>query len=129
MSTTPTTRRTPQQEASRVYRLLLEAGGNARQAGLYCLIGDRSNELITLGGRLIVHDNKHELALLMTGVRIVPVPLSAGDKLEHFVPIAALEENTALLWPLSPLDFRQDGDGMTVPEPQRLEVPDPSRGG
>lgn len=70
----------------------------------YGLQGVTSGELITYGGRVLVHDNPAELAFLIAGARVVTIP--RGVSVEQTLPIAAHPELAGLRWPLRREDFR-----------------------
>ncbi|MGH8571198.1 MAG: hypothetical protein ACREX8_01305 [Gammaproteobacteria bacterium] len=70
----------------------------------YGLQGARSRELLTLGGRVLVHDNATELEYLIAGARIVAVPSDIPD--EQTMPISAHPELGHISWPLRKADFR-----------------------
>ncbi len=70
----------------------------------YGLQGTNSGELLTLGGRVLVHDNSAELAFLTAGARIVTVPGDIPD--EQTLPISAHPEFAGVTWPLRKDEFR-----------------------
>lgn len=58
-----------------------------RPQRLFCLRGDVTGTRITWGGRVIVHDNRHELEFLFPKLRIEPVTIRPTDAIEaRFVP-------------------------------------------
>lgn len=55
--------------------------------GWFCLAGAASGQLLTLQGRLLVHHDRHELAYLIPGHKVLAVPPSASRG--PFLPISA----------------------------------------
>lgn len=70
----------------------------------YGLKGNRSGNLITFGGRILVHDNENELQFLFPGTQVVRVSNSMPE--EMTMPIAAHPELTSVRFPLNRRDFR-----------------------
>lgn len=69
----------------------------------YALVGPVSGDLLTLGGRVIVHDNRAEMEFLLPSARVVRV--TDGD----LGPTLPLREHPGLshvTWPLDPKEFR-----------------------
>lgn len=72
---------------------------------MYALQGLTSGDLITWGGKVLVHDNRRELEFLfIAGVRVVECPrdLVANDLT---MPIWAHPEYEGLSWPLRRSEF------------------------
>lgn len=74
--------------------------------GWHCLRGPQSGDLLTLGGKLVVHHTAQELHVLVPGAQVVPVPPSA--KGGPFLPISAHPQFRAVRsWdPIDPEEFR-----------------------
>lgn len=70
----------------------------------YGLQGEISRELLTYGGRVLVHDNPAELAFLVTGARVVTLPRDIPP--DQTLPIKFHPELSNLRWPLRKADFR-----------------------
>ena len=70
----------------------------------YGLQGPVSRELLTCGGRVLVHDNPHELAFLVPGVRVVSVPRDIPP--EQTMPISAHPGLAGVRFPLDRRDFK-----------------------
>lgn len=67
----------------------------------YALVGGSTNDLLTLGGRVIVHDSKEEMEWLMPNTRVVRVNGDIG-------PTLSLREHPSMAsvqWPLNKNDF------------------------
>jgi len=71
---------------------------------LYGLKGNRSEVLLTYGGRVLVHNNDRELQFLFPGTEVVRVP--AGIPEELTMPIFAHPELASVRFPLDRRDFR-----------------------
>lgn len=75
-------------------------------ARLYALQGLTSGDLITWGGRVLVHDNRAELEwLFLTGVRVVECPRDLAANEAITLPIWAHPEYEGLSWPLRRSEF------------------------
>jgi hypothetical protein len=70
----------------------------------YGLKGNRSGDLLTYGGRVLVHRDKNELQFLFPGTQVVRV--SDGLPEELILPISAHPELAAVRFPLQRKDFR-----------------------
>jgi len=70
----------------------------------FALQGAVSRELLTYGGRVLVHDNAAELEFLTTGARVVTVPRDVPD--EQTLPISAHPCFAGVRFPLQRKDFR-----------------------
>ena len=70
----------------------------------YALRGDVSRELLSYGGRVLVHHDPAELAYLITGA--TPVVLPAGFADAEVMPISAHPELCTVRFPLNREDFR-----------------------
>lgn len=70
----------------------------------YGLYGSRSRDFLTYGGRILVHDNRDELAFLITGAAVRELPRDIPD--EQTLPMSAHPELAAVRWPLRRGDFR-----------------------
>lgn len=70
----------------------------------YGLYGANSRDFLTLGGRILVHDNQHELEFLTTGAAIRELPGDIPD--EQTLPISAHPELAGVTWPLNRAEFR-----------------------
>lgn len=69
----------------------------------FAIVGDVSGDLLTLGGRVIVHPDRSEMEFLFPLARIVR--LSDGDN----GPILQLKDHPSMApvqWPLNPKDFQ-----------------------
>lgn len=72
----------------------------------YALQGAISRDLLSYGGRVLVHDNKAELEFLFTGdVRTIECPRDIPP--EQTLPIRLHPQLTAVQWPLRREDFPQ----------------------
>lgn len=70
---------------------------------LYALVGDRSGELLSYGGAVLVHDDRAELEFLVPGPRVVEVRPDTGR------PLMRLRDHPdmgSVSWPLDRRDFR-----------------------
>ena len=71
----------------------------------YALAGERSGELLSFGGQVLVHGDRAELDFLVPiGARVVTLP--AGIPEEQTMPLSAHPELAGLRWPLRKDDFR-----------------------
>lgn len=71
----------------------------------YALQGTTSRDLLTFGGRVLVHDNRAELEFLFAGaVRVVDCPRDIPP--EQTLPVRHHPQLAAVTWPLDPKDFR-----------------------
>lgn len=70
----------------------------------YGLQGLVSRELLTYGGRVLVHDNPHELGFLVPDARVVTVPRDIPP--EQTMPISAHPGLAGVRFPLRKGDFR-----------------------
>ena len=70
----------------------------------YGLRGDITRELLTYDGRVLVHDNRHELEYLIAGA--TPVALPGGFADQEVMPISEHPELSTVRWPLNREDFR-----------------------
>jgi hypothetical protein len=70
----------------------------------YGLKGNHSGDLLTYGGRVLVHGDKNELQFLFPGTQVVRV--SDGLPEELILPIAAHPELAAVRFPLNRRDFQ-----------------------
>lgn len=71
----------------------------------YGLLGDRSRDWITFGGRILWHDNPHELAYLFpSGVKVGEVPRDIPD--QQMLPIREHPAMASTRFPLQRSDFR-----------------------
>jgi hypothetical protein len=66
------------------------------------LVGAVSGELLSHGGRVLVHDNAAELEFLFPGTRVVELP----PYIEATLPITQHPELAAVRWPLRKDEFR-----------------------
>lgn len=73
-------------------------------SGRYGIQGPVSGELVTYGGRVLVHDNAAELGFLLPGARVVTVPRDIPT--EQTMPISAHPELAGVRFPLDRRDFR-----------------------
>lgn len=71
----------------------------------YALKGDRSGELLSVGGRVLVHDNAAEMEFLVAGARAVE--LGGSFPAELTMPLRDHPELAAVSWPLNRTDFRR----------------------
>lgn len=72
-------------------------------AARWALQGERSRELLTWQGRVIVHNSQGELEFLITGARVIPCPRSIPD--EQTVPLPALPQFATHRFPLRREDY------------------------
>jgi hypothetical protein len=74
----------------------------------YALYGEHTEDLLTYGGRPIIHDNREEMEWLLPTARIVPV--TARDlKARSPLPPLSLRQHPDLghlRWPLTPAQFQ-----------------------
>lgn len=70
----------------------------------YGLQGEVSKELATYGGRILVHDNPHELSFLITGAKVVQIPKHIPE--EQTIPLSAHPNFAHMRWPIRKEDFR-----------------------
>lgn len=70
----------------------------------WALQGERSRELLTWGGRVLVHSSKPELEFLIAGAKPVPCPRSIPD--EQTVPLPAHPQFAHHRFPLDRADYR-----------------------
>lgn len=70
----------------------------------HALVGAVSGELLSLGGRVLVHNNAAELEFLFPGARVVPLPAYVPPA--QTLPIAAHPDLTAVRFPIQRKDFR-----------------------
>jgi hypothetical protein len=71
----------------------------------YGLKGEVSRELWTYEGRVLVHDNPHEMEFLVSGA--APVELGRSFPEELTMPLSQHPELAAIQWPLRKEDFRR----------------------
>ncbi|MGC5565340.1 hypothetical protein ACPYPG_21230 [Streptomyces sp. FR-108] len=69
----------------------------------YALCSEKG-DLLSWGGKVIVHDNKAELEFLMRGVRIVECPRDIPD--DQTIPIRFHPDMATVTWPLDRRSFR-----------------------
>lgn len=75
---------------------------------MYALYGEHSRDLLTLDGRVLVHDNRDEMQFLLPNARVVPVT-EADLKARSPLPVLPIRNHPGLghlTWPLDPKDFR-----------------------
>lgn len=71
----------------------------------YALQGTTSRDLLTYGGRVLVHDDRAELEFLMAGdVRVIECPRDLPP--EQTLSIRYHPQFAAVTWPLDRKDFR-----------------------
>lgn len=70
----------------------------------YALQGATSQDLLTHGGLVLVHDNRAEMEFLFTGARVVECPRDIPP--EQTLPIRLHPQLSAVRWPLDRRDFR-----------------------
>jgi hypothetical protein len=71
----------------------------------YALQGTTSRDLLTYGGKVLVHDNRAELEFLVAGdVRVIECPRDLPP--EQTLPIRYHPQLAAVTWPLDPRNFR-----------------------
>lgn len=71
----------------------------------YGLYGPNSRDFLTLGGRILVHDNAAELEFLVpSGARVITVPSDIPE--DQTLLIALHPELASVKWPLDRRDFR-----------------------
>jgi hypothetical protein len=69
----------------------------------YALQGETSKELLTYGGRVLVHDNPTELEFLIAGARVVAVPRDIPP--DQTMPVRYHPSLVSVRWPLRREDF------------------------
>jgi hypothetical protein len=69
----------------------------------YGLQGETSKELLTYGGRVLVHDDPSELAFLISGARVVTVPRDIPP--DQTIPVRFHPSLVNVRWPLRREDF------------------------
>jgi hypothetical protein len=71
---------------------------------LYALVGSISGELLTHGGKVLVHEDKAEAEALLAGARVIPfppsIPVEDTKRLRDHPGLAHLR------WPLRKEDLR-----------------------
>jgi hypothetical protein len=72
---------------------------------LYAAVGQISGELITYGGKVLVHPNRHEMEYLLSGVKIVRCP--SYVKPSERSPLKNHTDLSDVRWPLRKEDFRE----------------------
>lgn len=70
----------------------------------YALQGVTSRDLLTYGGRVLVHDSRPEMEFLFAGARIVDCPRDIPP--EQTLSIRHHPDLAAVTWPLRREDFR-----------------------
>lgn len=70
----------------------------------YGVVGQASRELLSLGGRILVHPDRAELEWLMPGQRVIEVP--AHIPAEQTMPWSAHPQMAPVRFPLDRRDFR-----------------------
>lgn len=70
----------------------------------YGLVGEKSRELLTYGGRILTHTNRAELEFLVTGARVVIIPTGIPD--DQTLPITMHPQFEGVRFPLCRSDFR-----------------------
>lgn len=71
----------------------------------YALQGTTSRDLLTYGGKVLVHDNAAEMAYLFAGdVRVIDCPRDIQP--EQTLPIRYHPQLAAVTWPLDKEQFR-----------------------
>lgn len=71
----------------------------------YAMVGERSRELLSWNGLVLVHHDPGELEFLFAGARVIRCPSSIPDG--HTMPVAAHPALSAVTWPLSKEQFRR----------------------
>jgi len=69
----------------------------------YAMVGRRSGELLSYGGRVLVHDNRDELQFLFPRARIVRV--TDGELGQPTMSIKQHPSMVSVSWPLRREDF------------------------
>lgn len=70
----------------------------------WALEGARTRDLLTWGGKVIVHDSRPELEFLISGARIVDCPRSISP--EQTIPLRFHPGFDGVTWPLRRDEFR-----------------------
>jgi hypothetical protein len=70
----------------------------------YAVVGPSSGELLSLGGRILVHPDRAELEWLLVDQRVVEVP--AHVPAEQTMPWSRHPQMAAVRFPLAKEDFR-----------------------
>jgi len=71
----------------------------------YAMVGERSRELLSLGGLVLVHHDPAELEFLFAGMRVIPCPPSIPDG--QTMPVGRHPALASVTWPLSREQFRR----------------------
>jgi hypothetical protein len=70
----------------------------------HALVGAASGELLSLDGRVLVHDSQAELEFLFPGARVVTLPPYVPP--ERTLPVSAHPEMASVRFPLDRRDFQ-----------------------
>lgn len=71
---------------------------------LYALMGNKTNDLLTYGGRIITHEDKAEMAFLFPTHRVIEFKPRGND------PVMGLRDHPdleAVTFPLNRVDFKR----------------------
>lgn len=71
----------------------------------YAMVGQRSKELLSFNGLVLIHHDAGELEFLFAGAQVIRCPSSIPDG--HTMPVAAHPALAAIRWPLSREQFRR----------------------
>jgi len=69
---------------------------------MFALKGSRSGDLLTLNGKVIVHDNERELQFLFRGAE----PVKVSIRPEEALPLWAHPDMAGIKFPLEKKDFK-----------------------
>ena len=72
---------------------------------MFAFMGPITRELLSYGGKVMVHDNREEMAFLIPDIRIIELPGSTPEEVSEKLgrPTMLLKdhpENANLVWPL-----------------------------
>lgn len=71
----------------------------------YGLVGARTRDFLTYGGRVLFHDNRGELEFLVPDTRVVELPPSIPS--DQTLPIRLHPDLVTVEWPLTKEQFRR----------------------
>jgi hypothetical protein len=71
--------------------------------GLYALVGAISGELLSYGGKVLVHGSRGEMEALIQGARVIPCPPSVRE--EEMLRLQDHPGLAHLRWPLRKEDL------------------------
>jgi hypothetical protein len=71
----------------------------------YAMVGERSRELLSWHGLVLIHHDRAELEYLFAGVHVVPCPSSIPDG--YTMSVGAHPALASVTWPLTREQFRR----------------------